>query len=275
MILFKFVGDNGIPAWGWRNGSDSGLLAGSLDQLLAAHDFDVALRSATQAGDVPAGGGTLPPVDSSEIWAAGVTYERSRDARREESDGGGDFYDKVYTAERPELFLKAPAWRAVGDNGTVAIRKDSRWDVPEPELTLVINASGTVVGVTVGNDMSSRSIEGENPLYLPQAKVYDRSCAIGPAIRVLDPKLDLGNLAIQLRIHRDGERVFDGATSTSRMRRTPQELAGWLYRELTFPQGAFLMTGTGLVPPDSFTLQSADRTEIEIEGIGILHNTVA
>lgn len=275
MILFKFVDQDGIPSWGWRDGEQTGTLAVSLDTLLTEPSFGDALRKSQKPLECVPNSQLLPPIDTSEIWAAGVTYERSRDARREESEGGGDFYDKVYTAERPELFLKAPAWRAVGDQGLVAIRKDSRWDVPEPELTLVINAHGTVVGATVGNDMSSRSIEGENPLYLPQAKVYDRSCAIGPVIRVVDPTFELRSLAIGLRIRREGKLVFDGATSTNRMRRTPDELAGWLFRELSFPTGAFLMTGTGLVPPDSFTLQNGDSTEIEIEGIGVLHNTVA
>lgn len=217
----------------------------------------------------------LPPVDGAmEVWAAGVTYEDSKRARMAESEGGGDFYDRVYTAERPELFFKANPWRVVAPGDPVAIRKDSRWDVPEPELTLVLCASGRIVGATVGNDMSSRSIEGENPLYLPQAKSYERACAVGPTIRVAEVDLDLKNLPITLEISRGGSVAFSGETSTARMKRTPQELAEWLFATLSFPDGALLMTGTGLIPPDTFTLQNGDTITISIGGIGTLINPV-
>nr|WP_246385856.1 fumarylacetoacetate hydrolase family protein [Armatimonas rosea] len=192
-----------------------------------------------------------------------------------ESEGGGDFYDKVYTAERPELFFKANPWRVIAPGDPVQIRPDSRWDVPEPELTLVLCSAGRIVGVTVGNDMSSRSIEGENPLYLPQAKCYTGACAVGPTIRIVDVEIDLKNLAVKLEISRAGAVAFTGETSTSRMKRTPSELAEWLFKTLPFPDGALLMTGTGLIPPDTFTLQSGDTVTISIEGVGTLINSVA
>jgi 2-dehydro-3-deoxy-D-arabinonate dehydratase len=217
----------------------------------------------------------LAPCDTQEVWAAGVTYERSKVARMEESEDGGDFYDKVYSANRPELFMKAVGWRVVAPGQPIRIRQDSTWDVPEPEMTLVMASSGKIVGVTVGNDVSSRSIEGENPLYLPQAKVYDQSCALGSMIRVLDDEIALNLLPIRLTIERGGSVVYAGETSTLSMRRTPEELAGWLFREMSFPDGAFLMTGTGLVPPDTFTLQSGDVVTIAIEGVGSLTNPVA
>jgi 2-dehydro-3-deoxy-D-arabinonate dehydratase len=215
----------------------------------------------------------LAPVDAQEVWASGVTYLRSKVARMEESEGGGDFYDLVYEAERPELFLKATAARVVNPGAPIRIRRDSAWNVPEPELALVIAASGAIVGYTIGNDMSSRSIEGENPLYLPQAKVYDGSCALGPVIALNDGRQSAW--AIQLTIARDGVPVFSGETSTAQMRRTFPELAAYLYRELTFSAGAVLLTGTGIVPPDDFTLQSGDVVSIRIDGIGTLENRVA
>jgi len=218
----------------------------------------------------------LPPVDGRmEVWAAGVTYEDSKRARMAESEGGGDFYDKVYDAARPELFFKANPWRVVAPGDPIAIRPDSRWDVPEPELTLVLSSTGRIVGVTVGNDVSSRSIEGENPLYLPQAKCYTGACAIGPTIRVVDVDLELKNLPIRLEIARGGQPAFSGETSTAKMKRSPQELAKYLFDTCTFPEGALLMTGTGLIPPDSFTLQSGDVVTIAIEGVGTLINPVA
>lgn len=220
----------------------------------------------------------LPPIDDTqEVWAAGVTYERSRTARMEESEAAGtsDVYDRVYRAERPELFFKANGWRAAGPGGLVRVRRDSAWNVPEPEMTLVIAASGRIVGVTVGNDVSSRDIEGENPLYLPQAKVYDGACALGPRIRLLrDGEWNLADRSIALRIERSSATVFSGETSTARMQRTPEYLAGWLTRELRFPAGAFLMTGTGIVPPDGFTLAPGDVVSITIDGIGTLENQV-
>ena len=216
----------------------------------------------------------LAPCDTQEIWAAGVTYERSKVARMEESEDGGDFYDKVYIAHRPELFMKAPGWRVCGPNDPIRVRKDSTWDVPEPEMTLVASSTGKLVGVTVGNDVSSRSIEGENPLYLPQAKCYDKSCALGPMIRIVDENIALNLLPINLKIERDGAVAYQGDTSTLQMRRTPEELLGWLYKEMEFPDGAFLMTGTGLIPPDDFTLKPGDSVTISIEGVGQLINSV-
>jgi 2-dehydro-3-deoxy-D-arabinonate dehydratase len=190
-----------------------------------------------------------------------------------ESQAGGDFYDRVYNAERPELFFKAMPERVVAPGNPIRIRQDSTWNVPEPELTLVLSTSGAIVGHTIGNDVSSRSIEGENPLYLPQAKVYEGSCALGPMIAVSDGKPD--GHTIQMTITRSGAAVFSGQTSTTQMRRTQEELASYLFRELTFRAGAFLLTGTGIVPPDDFTLRSGDLVSITIEGIGTLENPVA
>ncbi|MSR55704.1 MAG: 2-hydroxyhepta-2,4-diene-1,7-dioate isomerase [Gemmataceae bacterium] len=216
----------------------------------------------------------LAPVCAQEVWAAGVTYKRSKIAREEESVGAAAFYDKVYTAERPELFLKAPAWRVVGPGGYVRIRKDGKWNVPEPELTLVISPSLKIVGYTIGNDMSSRDIEGENPLYLPQAKLYDGSCAIGPAITLAGAMPPLAQTQIKLEIDRAGKRAFEGTTNLGQMARTPENLVEWLGREMSFPNGAMLLTGTGIVPPDAFTLASGDVVRITIDGIGTLTNTV-
>ena len=218
----------------------------------------------------------LPPIGSQDVWAAGVTYFRSRDARMDEArdSGGATFYDRVYEAERPELFFKSTSSRVVGPGGAVRIRKDASWSVPEPELVLVINAAGRVVGYTVGNDMSSRDIEGENPLYLPQAKVYDGSCALGPGLLFTDTPLP-PTTTIRLMIRRGGAAVFEGETTTGQIKRGIDELAGWLYRETTFPAGAYLFTGTGIVPPDAFTLAAGDEIAIGIDGIGTLTNTVA
>ena len=216
----------------------------------------------------------VPLMPSMEVWAAGVTYESSKFARMAESEGGGDFYAKVYVAERPELFFKATPRRVVGPNAPVRIRADSTWNVPEPELAAVIAANGRIVGYTIGNDMSSRSIEGENPLYLPQAKVYTGSCALGPWI-VPAESVDPQNLGISMTITRGGAVAFQGETSTARMKRSVHELAEWLFRENDFPGGAILLTGTGIIPPEDFTLQVGDRIEIAIDGIGTLRNEVA
>lgn len=219
--------------------------------------------------------GVLSPIGSQEVWAAGVTYLRSRDARMEESkDSGGDFfYRKVYDADRPELFFKSVAHRVVGPGAAVRIRKDSKWDVPEPELTLFINSSGAIQGYTVGNDMSSRSIEGENPLYLPQAKMYEGSCAMGPCLFVpaspISPETN-----IHITIERANKLVFDATIQLNRMKRQLPELASWLFREMNFPEGCFLMTGTGLVPGNDFTLHAGDIVAITIDGIGTLKNQV-
>ena len=219
--------------------------------------------------------GALAPIGSQEVWAAGVTYYRSRNARMEESKsaGGGDFYDRVYHAERPELFFKATAHRVVGPGERVAIRDDARWSVPEPELALFISPGGKIVGYTIGNDMSSRDIEGENPLYLPQAKVYDRSCALGPCLLIADEPL-AQSTEIKIEIRRGNDLAFSGATMLSKMKRTPEDLVKYLYRASSFPQGSFLLTGTGVVPPDSFTLQMGDEIRITIPPIGSLINFV-
>jgi len=217
----------------------------------------------------------LAPIGSQEVWAAGVTYFRSRSARMAESKdaGGGDFYDRVYAAERPELFFKATPSRVAGPGAVVRIRSDAKWSVPEPELTLLINPRGQIIGYTVGNDMSSRDIEGENPLYLPQAKVYDRSCALGPCILVSNDPLPTAT-PIRIEILRGGRAVFSGATTLAELKRAPADLAAYLFRENTFPFGAFLMTGTGIVPPDDFALAQGDRIRITIDPIGTLQNDV-
>lgn len=215
----------------------------------------------------------LPPVDTQEVWASGVTYERSREARQEESVDGGDIYARVYSAQRPELFFKALGARVIGPLGEVGIRADATWSVPEPELAVVINPANEVVGFTVGNDMSSRDIEGENPLYLPQAKVYKASCALGPGI-VLMPATEWPAATISVNIQRNGSTGFEGQVHTSRIKRQMNELVSYLGRSTEFPDGAVLLTGTGVVPPSDFTLQAGDIVTIEIEGIGRLQNTV-
>jgi 2-dehydro-3-deoxy-D-arabinonate dehydratase len=220
-------------------------------------------------------GKILPPIGSQEVWAAGVTYLKSRDARMEESEtsGGASLYDKVYDAPRPELFFKAIAQRVAGHNTEVYIRKDSEWNVPEPELTLFINSKGIIQGYTIGNDMSSRSIEGENALYLPQAKIYEKSAALGPCLLVSSTPITTESV-IKMIIKRNGEAVYEDATTVSRIKRSFTELVGYLYSECDFPVGSFLMTGTCLVPPPTFTLQQGDVVEITIDGIGTLVNTI-
>jgi 2-dehydro-3-deoxy-D-arabinonate dehydratase len=218
----------------------------------------------------------LAPIGNQEIWAAGVTYLRSREARMEEAKdaGGGDFYARVYEADRPELFFKATAYRTVGPGEDVRIRRDSKWNVPEPELTLFMCSEGTIEGYTIGNDMSSRDIEGENPLYLPQAKSYDGSAAVGPCLYVPDTPIDPGSM-IRIEIVRKKEKVFSGEISINRMKRKHMELAEYLFREASFPNGVYLMTGTGIVPPDHFTLNVGDEIKISIDGIGTLVNRVS
>jgi 2-dehydro-3-deoxy-D-arabinonate dehydratase len=217
----------------------------------------------------------LPPLESQEVWAAGVTYYRSRTARMEESKdaGGGSFYDRVYVADRPELFFKSTPHRTVGPGGQVRIRQDSKWNVPEPELALAINSLGQIIGYTIGNDMSSRDIEGENPLYLPQAKVYAQSCALGPCVLLRQRPLP-GETAIRLEIKRAQATVFHGQTALSELKRKPEELVEYLFRDNLFPHGCFLLTGTGIVPPDDFTLQADDEIRITIDPIGTLVNYV-
>ncbi len=234
--------------------------------------LDAVARNADEG--IPLSAVTLAaPIDRQEVWAAGVTYLRSRDARMEESSQKS-VYDLVYEAERPELFLKATPNRVSGSGEPVAIRADSTWDVPEPELVLAINRDGEIVGFTVGNDVSSRSIEGENPLYLPQAKVYSRCAALGPVIALAWDVPDPGKLPIRLSIRRNGTERFSGDTSTDQMHRTLEDLVSYLFRGNEFPFGAFLMTGTGIVPPSEFTLEDGDEVEIAIEGIGVLRNPV-
>ncbi len=243
---------------------------------VSASDLRAALRAAEDApdGDVPLASVTLrAPIDRQEVWAAGVTYLRSRDARMEESSQR-DVYDRVYDADRPELFLKATPNRVSGPGEAIAIRGDSGWDVPEPELVMLLNAHGELVGYTIGNDVSSRSIEGENPLYLPQAKVYSRCAALGPVIATVDELPDVSNLEIQLTIRRGGTELFQDSTATSQLHRSLSDLMDYLLRANEFPAGVFLMTGTGIVPPSEFTLQDGDEVTIRIEGIGSLANPV-
>ena len=248
--------------------------AKSWDELIGGTDLldraAKACQGATVTVDVTR---ALAPVVGQEVWAAGVTYFRSRSARIEESKGGGSFYDLVYEAERPELFFKSVGSRVIGPGGNVRIRRDATWSVPEPEWTLVINSVGDLVGYTIGNDMSSRDIEGANPLYLPQAKVYDGSCAIGPCILIADAAMG-STTKIAIEIAREGRTAFSGNTTLAEMKRDPKDLVEFLYRETSFPVGALLMTGTGIVPPDEFTLAPGDAIRIEIEGIGTLENVV-
>lgn len=249
----------------------------TIDSLFTAPD-PVAFAAAAFAsgGATGAPGSLIAPIASQEVWAAGVTYLRSKSARMAESKdaGGGTFYDRVYEADRPELFFKGNAHRTAGPGGHVRIRADSKWNVPEPELTLAINNAGRIFGFTIGNDMSSRDIEGENPLYLPQAKVYAGSCAIGPCLAIADtlPSVDT---EISIEIRRDGAVVFGGTTTVGRIKRPLPSLAAWLFREDKFPSGAYLMTGTGIVPDDTFTLRSGDEIRITIAPVGTLVNTVA
>lgn len=216
----------------------------------------------------------LAPIDRQEVWAAGVTYKRSKAARMEESEAAASCYDRVYGSDRPELFLKATPHRVVGHGDDVRIRHDSAWNVPEPELTLVLNSRLQLVGLTIGNDMSSREIEGENPLYLPQAKVYNQCCSLGPCIRLLDGLPAREQIQISLRVFRGEEVVFSGETRVDQMSRSFEDMIHWLGRDNSFPNGVFLMTGTGIVPDRDFTLHPLDRIEIAIDAIGVLQNTV-
>jgi 2-dehydro-3-deoxy-D-arabinonate dehydratase len=251
----------------------------SWDALVTHDDLSGYLLSIVKTGE-PAedffSAKILAPIGNQEVWAAGVTYYRSRSARMEEAKtaGGGDFYDRVYAAERPELFFKSTPNRVVGPGEDVRIRKDARWSVPEPELTLLINHRGQIIGTTAGNDMSSRDIEGENPLYLPQAKVYVGSCALGPCVLIGSEPLS-ASTPINLEIAREGRTEFSGTTTLAELKRAPATLVEYLFRDNSFPAGTFLMTGTGIVPPDSFTLASRDRIRITIDPIGTLENKVA
>ncbi|MBS0261545.1 MAG: fumarylacetoacetate hydrolase family protein [Planctomycetes bacterium] len=216
----------------------------------------------------------LAPIDRQEVWAAGVTYKRSQVARMEESETGASHYDRVYTAPRPEIFFKGMPRRVSGPGQPVRIRRDTKWSVPEPELALVISPQGKLVGLTVGNDMSARDIEGENPLYLPQAKVYDQCCALGPAILIPEEPIDREKMDVTLVINRRGVEAFRGQTNLGQMKRSFEELIEWLYKDNSFPDGAILLTGTGIVPPNEFTLEAGDIVSIDITGIGTLTNHV-
>ena len=261
-----------------EEGSFYRVVTSGWDELISSDDLRARVRAAigkeSAARIEPAT--ILAPVVSQEVWAAGVTYYRSRSARMDESKdaGGGSFYDRVYAAERPELFFKATGRRVVGPGSAVRIRSDAKWSVPEPELTLLINPSGAIVGYSIGNDMSSRDIEGENPLYLPQAKIYDGSCAIGPCVLLSSEPLSRTTV-ICVEITRQGKNAFTGSTTLAELKRDPRELAKFLFRDNSFPQGVFLLTGTGVVPGDDFTLASGDVIRITIDGIGTLENYVA
>ena len=248
------------------------------DALLNHDDLEGVLRGARSgpAVDRPLAPALLAPVAGQEVWAAGVTYWRSRDARMDESRvaGGGSFYDRVYEAERPELFFKASAHRVVAPGGVMRLRRDSRWIVPEPELVLVVNRRAQIVGYTIGNDLSCRDIEGENPLYLPQAKTFDGCASLGPAL-FISASPPPSAAAIEMHILRDGAEVFTGATTLAQMRRAPAALVEFLFREASFPAGCFLFTGTGIVPPDAFSLKRGDEVRICLSPIGVLVNTVA
>ncbi|GAA4698973.1 fumarylacetoacetate hydrolase family protein [Phytohabitans rumicis] len=274
MTVLIHVVDHGSGARRWAVRRDGGLYAldAGLSDLLALPLARA--RAAYEAAAEPIGGpvSVLAPVDAQEVWAAGVTYQRSREGRREESAHAA-LYDHVYTAARPELFLKSTAARVVADGEPVGIRADSGWDVPEAELGLVVTAAGEVFGYTVGNDMSSRSIEGENPLYLPQAKIYSRACALGPAI-VPAWEAGPGPFAVSVRVERDGAGAYAARTSTARLARGFADLVGWLTRALDFPAGVVLLTGTGVVPDRDFTLRAGDLVEITIDGVGTLRNPV-
>jgi 2-dehydro-3-deoxy-D-arabinonate dehydratase len=249
-----------------------------LDDLLATGSGALADALAAPTDEaVPAGARVLCPLENQEVWASGVTFERSREARNEETGrevGGVDFYDRVYDADRPELFLKAAPGRTRGPEEPVAIRADSGWDVPEPELALVVDAAGAIVAYTVGNDMSSRSIEAENPLYLPQAKVYAGSCAVGPCLVPVAEVPSPGGLEIRLLIERGGAALYTDQVSVATMHRQLEELVDWLYRGQDFPVGAVLLTGTSIVPPLEFTLHADDVVTVEIPGVGSLRNPV-
>ena len=265
-----------------ENGKTAAIEESSLDKLLNRHDLLNHLSSAlaanasnaeTEQVDMTT---LLAPIEHQEVWASGVTYYRSRSARIEESKdaGGGDFYDRVYSAERPELFFKAVAHKVAGPGEQVRIRSDAQWSVPEPELALVINARAEIIGYTIANDMSSRDIEGANPLYLPQAKVYDQSCALGPGLLIQNEPMP-AETQICLSILRSGNQEFAATTHLAEMKRDPKTLVEYLYRDQSFPFGCILLTGTGIIPPDAFTLQSGDQIHISISGIGTLVNHVA
>ncbi|MEM6689153.1 MAG: fumarylacetoacetate hydrolase family protein [Planctomycetota bacterium] len=247
----------------------------NITSLLAASDPIATLKEKELLGSVPIESiKFLPPIDHQEVWAAGVTYKRSQTARMEESEAAASCYDQVYEADRPELFFKATASRVCGHGQSLRIRSDATWNVPEPEITLVLSPSMKIVGLTVGNDMSSRDIEGENPLYLPQAKCYDQCAGLGPWITLMESLPELSEIRVDLSIERAGEAVFGGQTDASQMARQFDDLVQWLGRDNTLAEGAFLMTGTGIVPNNDFTLNPGDVVHITISNVGTLSNTI-
>jgi 2-dehydro-3-deoxy-D-arabinonate dehydratase len=279
LVKFTSQGDP-IPRAGLLHGDQVLPLTsapGCLRELLHAEDVEEQIRR--QAGSASASLEVssvrlLPPQDEQEVWGAGVTYERSKVARQEESERGSSFYDQVYRAERPELFFKATPARVVGPGQPIRVRRDSMWSVPEPELALVLSPALKLVGFTIGNDVSARDIEGENPLYLPQAKVYDGCCALGPCITLAGAMPPRPAIGIRLEIERGGAPIYQGGTTVARMARTFEDLIDWLGRDNRFPNGVVLLTGTGIVPPDDFSLQGGDEVRITIDGIGTLANPV-
>ncbi len=265
------------PRTGLLNDADATVtpLDVGLTEIIEATDCEAAVDAAGRGTPLPLSDVTLlAPIDQQEVWAAGVTYKRSQTARMEESEAAASCYDRVYEADRPELFFKATPARVVGPDQPIRIRKDATWNVPEPEVALVLSSQLRIVGFTVGNDMSSRDIEGENPLYLPQAKTYDQCCGLGPSITLLGAMPAMDQIGVHLKVIRGGEPVFDDSTSTSQMARSFEHLVGYLGRDNTFSNGAFLLTGTGIVPDSSFTLHVGDEVQITIDGVGTLSNTV-
>ncbi len=282
MQLAKLLNSQGIPAVGKVEGEHIALLDlaasgfGSLSALLAAANVAESASKLSATGERVAikSARLLPPIDSQEVWAAGVTYKRSQTARMEESEAAASCYDRVYASPRPEIFFKATPHRVRGTGDALRIRADATWNVPEPELTLVISPELKIVGFTAGNDMSSRDIEGDNPLYLPQAKMYNQCCGLGPWITLADAMPTREKIEISMQIWRSAKCVFDQSTSVAQMARTFESLVEWLGRDNSFPNGAFLLTGTGIVPNSDFTLAVADRIDIQISGIGTLTNTI-
>lgn len=281
MRLVKFLHRSEVPRLGvWaddgvRPFDPARLGIGSLAEVLATADPAAVVAACPLGKPIPvAEVRPLAPIDRQEVWAAGVTYLRSREAREAESESAASFYDKVYKADRPELFLKATPGRVSGPGQPIRARRDSRWSVPEPELALVVAPDGRITGYTIGNDVSARDIEGENPLYLPQAKIYRGACALGPAVTLAAALPPREQVTIRLTVTRRGAAVFDGSTTLDRMARDLDELVGWLVRETDFPDGAILLTGTGVVPPDDFTLKPGDLVAIEVTGVGVLVNPV-
>jgi 2-dehydro-3-deoxy-D-arabinonate dehydratase len=281
MQLIKFTAaDNPTPSVGLLNGNEVTPIGSGPQCLSELLHAPVRINEIEQRSRVAARSyllesvHVLPPLDAQEVWGAGVTYERSKVAREQESEQAATFYDRVYRAARPELFFKATASRVVGPGGAIRVRRDSRWCVPEPELVLVLSPDLEIVGFTIGNDVSARDIEGENPLYLPQAKVYDACCSLGPAITLASAMPARETIAIKMEIERGSTVVFQGETSIARMARRFEELIEWLARDNLFPTGVYLLTGTGIVPPDDFTLAAGDIVRITIDGIGSLVNPV-